>query len=83
MVSYSVRVSNLFPECQEQDLREIMSRPGRISRMYFPTVDGKAKGYAYVNYGTMDEVTRAIEMVDGLRFGSVILRVEISQNKKP
>ena len=78
-----MRVSNLFPECTEEDLRDIMSRVGRITRMYLPILDGKAKGYAYVNYATMDEVERAVKEVDGRRFGSVILGVEVSQAKKP
>ena len=81
-MSYSVRVSNLFPEVTDTDLRDVMSRAGRITRMYLPILNGKAKGYAYVNYSSMEEVERAIKELDGQKFGTVILGVELSQSKK-
>ena len=59
-----------------------MNRVGRITRMYLPIVDGRAKGYAYVNYATMEEVQRAVKEVDGRKFGNVILGVEVSQQVK-
>ncbi|KAI3933677.1 hypothetical protein MKW92_047601 [Papaver armeniacum] len=74
----SVRVTNLSEETREPDLLELFRRFGAVSRVYIP-VDrrtGMSRGFAFVNFVNKEDAERAINVLNGYGYDSLILRVE-------
>ncbi|KAK9815263.1 hypothetical protein WJX72_000878 [[Myrmecia] bisecta] len=77
----SVRVTNLSEDTREDDLRELFSPFGSISRIYiaYDRETGENRGFAFVNFMYKDDAQRAIEKLDGYGYDNLILRVEWAQ----
>mmetsp|Transcript_25065 Transcript_25065/g.34930 ORF Transcript_25065/g.34930 Transcript_25065/m.34930 type:complete len:279 (-) Transcript_25065:92-928(-) len=75
---FSLRVSNIYEEATEQDLRDLFRSCGETSSVYLARdkKTGKSRGFAYVRYTREEDAERAIEMLDGYGYANLILSVE-------
>lgn len=74
----SVRVTNLAEEVTEQDLHELFSPFGQISRVFLALdrETHRSRGFAFVNYVRREDAARAIKALDGHGYANLILHVE-------
>ncbi|KAF2637628.1 eIF-3 RNA-binding subunit [Massarina eburnea CBS 473.64] len=79
----TLRVTNVSEIAEEQDLRDMFSRFGHVTRVFLAKdrETGRAKGFAFVSYADRSDAAKACEKMDGYGFGHLILRVEFA--KKP
>lgn len=79
----TLRVTNVSEFAEEQDLRDMFSRFGHVTRVFLAKdrETGRAKGFAFVSYADRSDAAKACEKMDGYGFGHLILRVEFA--KKP
>lgn len=79
----TLRVTNVSEFAEEQDLRDMFSRFGHVTRVFLAKdrETGRAKGFAFVSYADRTDAAKACEKMDGYGFGHLILRVEFA--KKP
>lgn len=77
----SVRVTNLSEDTREDDLRELFSPFGPISRIYiaYDRETGENRGFAFVNFVYREHADKAIQKLDGWGYDNLILRVEWAQ----
>ncbi|CEH19469.1 eukaryotic translation initiation factor [Ceraceosorus bombacis] len=77
----TLRVTNLSEDADEEDLREIFSRYGRVIRVYIgrDRETGECKGYAFVSFESRDDADKARQKVDGKGYSNLILSVNWSQ----
>eukprot|EP00891_Asterochloris_glomerata_P001492 jgi/Astpho2/1492/Aster-05376 len=77
----SVRVTNLSEDTREEDLRDLFSPFGPISRVYiaYDRDTGENRGFAFVNFVYREDAQRAITKLDGYGYDNLILRVEWAQ----
>ncbi|KAF2259864.1 eIF-3 RNA-binding subunit [Lojkania enalia] len=77
----TLRVTNVSEFAEEQDLREMFSKFGHVTRVFLAKdrETGKAKGFAFVSYADRSDAARACEKMDGYGFGHLILRVEFAK----
>ncbi|HAJ58172.1 MAG TPA: RNA-binding protein [Cyanobacteria bacterium UBA8543] len=63
----SIYVGNLSYEVSQEDLTEVFAEYGSVKRVQLPTdrETGRLRGFAFVEMGTEDEETAAIEALDG------------------
>lgn len=80
----SVRVTNLSPDTREDDLRELFSRFGQITRVYvaLDRERGISKGFAFVNFMRREDAARAIQKLNGYGYDNLILHVEWAQPRE-
>ncbi|KAK0555258.1 translation initiation factor eIF3 subunit g [Tilletia horrida] len=76
----TLRVTNLTEEAEEDDLRELFSRFGRVTRVFLgrDRETGACKGYAFVTFEIREEADRARQKVDGMGYDNLILGVQWS-----
>ncbi|KAL9938384.1 hypothetical protein V8E36_003007, partial [Tilletia maclaganii] len=62
-----MRVTNLTEEAEEDDLRELFSRFGPVTRVFLgrDRETGACKGYAFVTFEIREDADRARQKVDG------------------
>ncbi|KAF2395735.1 eIF-3 RNA-binding subunit [Trichodelitschia bisporula] len=79
----TLRVTNVSEFAEEQDLRDMFTRFGHVTRVFLAKdrETGRAKGFAFVSYADRTDAARACEKMDGYGFHHLILRVEFA--KKP
>ncbi|KAL1638945.1 translation initiation factor eIF3 subunit g [Diplodia intermedia] len=77
----TLRVTNVSEFTEEQDLRDIFSRFGHVTRVFLAKdrETGRAKGFAFVSFADRDDAKIACDKVDGYGFGHLILRVEFAK----
>ncbi|KAF2143918.1 uncharacterized protein K452DRAFT_247437 [Aplosporella prunicola CBS 121167] len=77
----TLRVTNVSEFTEEQDLRDIFSRFGHVTRVFLAKdrETGRAKGFAFVSFADRDDAKTACEKVDGYGLGHLILRVEFAK----
>ncbi|OQO02607.1 Eukaryotic translation initiation factor 3 subunit G [Cryoendolithus antarcticus] len=77
----TLRVTNVSELAEEQDLRDMFERHGRVTRVFLAKdrETGRAKGFAFVSYADRADAARACERMDGYGFGHLILRVEFAK----
>jgi translation initiation factor 3 subunit G len=77
----TLRVTNVSEFAEEQDLREMFSRFGHVTRVFLAKdrETQRAKGFAFVSYADRDDAAKACEKMDGYGFGHLILRVEFAK----
>ena len=62
---------------EEQDLREIFERFGRVTRVFLAKdrETGRAKGFAFISFQERSDAARACEKIDGCEcYSSILLR---------
>lgn len=66
----TLRVTNLSEFAEEQDLRDMFERFGRVTRVFLAKdrETGKAKGFAFVSYQDRIDAQRACEKMDGCKW---------------
>jgi len=79
--SATLRVTNVSEFAEEQDLRDMFSRYGHVTRVFLAKdrETGRAKGFAFVSYADRSDAAKACEKMDGFGFGHLILRVEFAK----
>jgi len=77
----TLRVTNVSEIAEEQDLRDMFSRFGHVTRVFLAKdrETGRAKGFAFVSYADRMDAAKACEKMDGYGFGHLILRVEFAK----
>lgn len=55
---------------EEQDLREIFERFGRVTRVFLAKdrETGRAKGFAFISFQERSDAAKACEKIDGCKF---------------
>ncbi|KAE8211542.1 hypothetical protein CF319_g2580 [Tilletia indica] len=76
----TLRVTNLTEEAEEDDLRELFARFGRVTRVFLgrDRETGACKGYAFVTFELREDADRARQKVDGMGYDNLILGVQWS-----
>ncbi|KAL8775974.1 MAG: hypothetical protein Q9213_008423 [Squamulea squamosa] len=77
----TLRVTNVSEMAEENDLREIFERFGRVTRVFLAKdrETGRAKGFAFISFQDRGDAAKACEKIDGYGFGHLILRVEFAK----
>jgi translation initiation factor 3 subunit G len=73
----TLRVTNVSEFAEEQELRDMFERWGRVTRVFLAKdrETGRAKGFAFVSYAERGDAARACEKMDGCKFLSCVLFV--------
>jgi translation initiation factor 3 subunit G len=68
--SATLRVTNVSEFAEEQDLRDMFSRYGHVTRVFLAKdrETGRAKGFAFVSYADRTDAAKACEKMDGCKF---------------
>ncbi|GAB7351962.1 hypothetical protein MBLNU459_g2491t1 [Dothideomycetes sp. NU459] len=77
----TLRVTNVSEFAEEDDLRAMFERFGRVTRVFLAKdrETGKAKGFAFVSFVERTDAAIACEKMDGYGYGHLILRVEFAK----
>lgn len=77
-------MGNLNFSTTEQELRQAMSEVGSVLDVHIPTdrESGRPRGFAFVKFGSAEEVEAAIERFDGKELGGRPLRVNPAQERR-
>ncbi|KAF2452715.1 eIF-3 RNA-binding subunit [Lineolata rhizophorae] len=77
----TLRVTNVSEFAEEQDLRDMFSRFGHVTRVFLAKdrETGRAKGFAFVSFADRAEAAKACEKMDGYGYGHLILKVEFAK----
>jgi translation initiation factor 3 subunit G len=80
----TLRVTNVSEFAEEEDLRDMFERFGRVTRVYLAKdrETGRAKGFAFVSYADRGDAERACAKMDGHGYDHLVLRVEFAQKAK-
>ncbi|KAJ3358417.1 Eukaryotic translation initiation factor 3 subunit G [Allomyces javanicus] len=82
--TYAVRIANLPEDTTDADLIELARPFGHVVRSYLAKYDdGTCKGFAFVNFATMDMAERAIAKLHGYGYANLILTCEHSKPREP
>lgn len=65
----TLRVTNVSEFAEEQDLRDMFSRYGHVTRVFLAKdrETGRAKGFAFVSYADRTDAAKACEKMDGCK----------------
>lgn len=79
----TVRVTNLSDDATEDDVHELFSRVGHVHRVYIgrDRETNRSKGFAFVAFRTLVDAQNAIKKLDGYGYASLILHVDMADNK--
>ncbi|EAQ87981.1 hypothetical protein CHGG_04600 [Chaetomium globosum CBS 148.51] len=77
----TLRVTNVSEMAEEQELRDMFERFGRVTRVFLAKDrdTGMAKGFAFISYADRDDAVKACNKMDGFGFRHLILRVEFAK----
>ena len=73
----SIYVGNLDYDLEQEDLKEVFAEYGSVKRIYVPTdrETGRKRGFAFVELGTEEEESAAINALDGAEWMGRTLKV--------
>ena len=77
----TLRVTNVSEDTQENDLRELFSRFGKVVRVYVgrDRETGAGKGFAFISFEERSVAQKAMEKIHGLGYDNLILNVQWSR----
>ncbi|KAJ5105554.1 hypothetical protein NUU61_002901 [Penicillium alfredii] len=77
----TLRVTNVSELAEEQELRDLFERFGRVTRVFLARdrETQRAKGFAFISYADRGDAALACEKVDGFGYRHLILRVEFAK----
>jgi len=77
----TLRVTNVSEMAEEQDLRDMFERFGRVTRVFLAKDrdTGRAKGFAFISFVDRANAAAACEKMDGFGYRHLILRVEFAK----
>ncbi|CAJ0958736.1 unnamed protein product, partial [Mesorhabditis belari] len=75
------RVTNLPQEVDEQELRELFTRMGRVQRVFIARdkQTNLPKGFAYITYDLRLDAEKAIEKLNGYKYEHMVMHVELAK----
>jgi translation initiation factor 3 subunit G len=80
----TLRVTNVSELAEEQDLRDMFERYGKVMRVFLAKdrETQRAKGFAFVSFADRSDAARACEKMDGFGYRHLILRVEFAKRSQ-
>jgi len=77
-------VGNLSYQTMQDDLQEYFSQAGVVTSVNLmqDKVTGKSRGFAFVEYATAEEASKAVEQFQGKEFQGRALTVNIARPKE-
>ncbi|KAL7628080.1 translation initiation factor eIF3 subunit g [Parahypoxylon ruwenzoriense] len=77
----TLRVTNVSEMAEEQELRDMFERFGRVTRVFLAKdrETGLAKGFAFISFADRNDAVKACNKMDGYGFKHLILRVEFAK----
>jgi translation initiation factor 3 subunit G len=77
----TLRVTNVSEYAEEQDLRDMFSRFGHVTRVFLAKdrETQRAKGFAFVSFADRGDAAIAASKMDGYGYNNLILRVEFAK----
>ncbi|KAJ5569787.1 uncharacterized protein N7459_009217 [Penicillium hispanicum] len=77
----TLRVTNVSELAEEQELRDLFERFGRVTRVFLARdrETQRAKGFAFISYADRSDAASACEKLDGFGYRHLILRVEFAK----
>lgn len=68
---------------EEQELRDIFERFGRVTRVFLAKDrdTGRAKGFAFISFVDRADAARACDRLDGFGYKHLILKVEFAKKQ--
>ncbi|KAF3768002.1 hypothetical protein M406DRAFT_350852 [Cryphonectria parasitica EP155] len=77
----TLRVTNVSEMAEEQELRDMFERFGRVTRVFLAKdrETGRAKGFAFISFADRDDAVKACNKMDGFGFKHLILKVEFAK----
>ncbi|CAG8961120.1 hypothetical protein HYFRA_00002663 [Hymenoscyphus fraxineus] len=77
----TLRVTNVSEMAEEQELRDMFERFGRVTRVFLAKdrETGLAKGFAFISFQERSDASKACDKMDGYGFKHLILRVEFAK----
>jgi translation initiation factor 3 subunit G len=77
----TLRVTNISEDTQENDLRDLFGRFGRVARVYVgrDRETGAGKGFAFVSFEDKATAERAMQKMHGHGYDNLILNVQWSR----
>ncbi|KAI1774917.1 eukaryotic translation initiation factor 3 subunit-like protein [Hypoxylon cercidicola] len=77
----TLRVTNVSEMAEEQELRDMFERFGRVTRVFLAKDrdTGMAKGFAFISFADRNDAVKACNKMDGYGFKHLILRVEFAK----
>ncbi|KAK2759353.1 translation initiation factor eIF3 subunit g [Arachnomyces sp. PD_36] len=77
----TLRVTNVSELAEEQDLRDMFERFGRVTRVFLAKdrETQRAKGFAFISFQERTDAALACEKMDGFGYRHLILRVEFAK----
>ncbi|KAL1955270.1 hypothetical protein VTO42DRAFT_8868 [Malbranchea cinnamomea] len=77
----TLRVTNVSELAEEQELRDLFERFGRVTRVFLAKdrETNMAKGFAFISFADRADAARACEKMDGFGYRHLILRVEFAK----
>jgi cold-inducible RNA-binding protein len=77
-------VGNLSYETKESDLQDYFSQAGAVTSvdLMLDKITGKSRGFAFVEFATADEATKAVEQYHGQDFQGRALTVNIARPRE-
>jgi translation initiation factor 3 subunit G len=75
--SATLRVTNVSEFAEEQDLRDMFSKYGHVTRVFLAKdrETGRAKGFAFVSYADRTDAAKACEKMDGCKWPQYLARM--------
>ncbi|KAI9795068.1 MAG: translation initiation factor eIF3 subunit g [Peltula sp. TS41687] len=80
----TLRVTNVSEFAEEEDLRGMFERFGRVTRVFLAKdrETQRAKGFAFISFQERSDAAKACEKMDGYGFGHLILKVEFAKRSQ-
>ncbi|CAN8103153.1 unnamed protein product [Discula destructiva] len=77
----TLRVTNVSEMAEEQELRDMFERFGRVTRVFLAKdrETGRAKGFAFISFADREDAVKACSKMDGFGFKHLILKVEFAK----
>ncbi|KDN44497.1 translation initiation factor 3, RNA-binding subunit [Tilletiaria anomala UBC 951] len=77
----TLRVTNLSEDVQDEDMRDLFGRFGRIARLYVgrDRDTGLGRGFAFVSFEYREDADRARQRIDGMGYDNLVLRCAWSE----
>lgn len=81
--SNSIRIANLSDIVTDQDIRQLCSAFGPVSRVYLARdMDtGRSRGFAFVTFHSMLDAEKAAARLHGHLYGSMVLAANMAENR--
>ncbi|KAG6292041.1 hypothetical protein E4U09_003581 [Claviceps aff. purpurea] len=78
-----VHISNLDHSASEAEIRDVFGKFGQVQRVNIPqSMAGRNRGFAFLDFETKEQASRAVEELNNTKFRSQIIKVQVSTEMK-